>query len=123
MVSDFKKLQVWQKATDLAVLIYKKTDKFPKSEIYGLSSQIRRAAVSVSSNIAEGCGKSTKADMIRYLYNSYGSIKEVECQLIIADRLGYLLTNDFEDLVAVCREVSKMLYAFTKHLEKHSANS
>jgi four helix bundle protein len=118
MVSDFKQLKVWQKAMSFAELIYKSTNRFPSSEKFGITSQIRRAVVSVSGNIAEGCGKSTAKDFIRYLHNAYGSIKEVENYLILASRLNYLTSSQQEEAGLRCQEISKMLFALIRSLEK-----
>ena len=82
-MQDFKKIFVWQKAFELSKEIYNMTSKFPKEEIYGLTSQIRRASVSISSNIAEGSGRKTKKDFCGFLYYAYGSTKELESQLLI----------------------------------------
>ena len=117
MTSDFKNLKVWQKAMSFAELIYKSTGRFPTSERYGLTSQIRRAVVSISANIAEGCGKSTKKDFIRFLHIAYGSVKEVENYLILASRLNYLNSNQVEEANLRCQEVSKMLFSFIRVLK------
>lgn len=117
MTSDFKNLKVWQKAMSFAELIYKSTGRFPTSERYGLTSQIRRAVVSISANIAEGCGKSTKKDFIRFLHIAYGSVKEVENYIILASRLGYLNSNQVEEANLRCQEVSKMLFSLIRTLK------
>lgn len=87
---DYHKLRAFELADQLALEIYKCTKSFPKEEIFGLTSQIRRAAVSVPSNIVEGCAKSSQAHYSRFLEIAYGSVCEVEYQLSLADRLGYL---------------------------------
>jgi four helix bundle protein len=86
----YRDLLVWQKAKALAVLVYQQTESFPKSETYGLSSQIRRAAVSVSSNIAEGQGRLTRGEFIHFLGMARGSLLELETQLSIAVDLGFV---------------------------------
>ena len=93
-----KELDVWKKSMDLVEEIYKHTDKFPKSEVYGLSNQIRRAAVSVPSNIAEGAAKNSSKDFIKFLYIALGSLSEIETQLIISCRLKYITSIDFDNL-------------------------
>jgi four helix bundle protein len=117
MTSDFKNLKVWQKAMSFAELIYQQTKRFPPAERYGLTSQIRRAVVSISANIAEGCGKSTKKDFIRFLHIAYGSVKEVENYLILASRLKYLNASQVEEAELRCQEVSKMLFSFIRVLK------
>ena len=88
-VKSHKDLKVWQESMDLVIQIYKLVENFPKHEIYGLSSQIRRAAVSIPSNIAEGAGRSGEKEFIRFLYIALGSLSEVETQLEISQRLNY----------------------------------
>ncbi len=117
MVSGFKKLKVWQKAADFVVLIYEVSGRFPQREIYGLTSQIRRAGVSISGNIAEGSGKFSDAEFKRFLCISYGSVKEVETCLIMCDRLRYLGSGEFEILLNDCCEISKMLAGLIKYFE------
>jgi len=117
MVQDFKRLEVWKKSVDLTAEIYRITKEFPKSEIYGLTSQIRRAAVSVSANIAEGSGKSSQADFARYLSNSLGSCKEVECHLIISQKLGYLY-GSWQIVDSRVQEIEKMLCGLIKSVRK-----
>jgi four helix bundle protein len=96
--SSYRELVVWQKAKALAVRIYKQTETFPRSETYGLTSQLRRAAVSVPSNIAEGQGRLTKGEFQQFLGHSRGSLLELDTQLAIACDLGYLSKYDYEAL-------------------------
>ncbi len=110
MTHDFKQLKVWQEAVRLTEDVYQLTKKFPPEELFGLTSQLRRTTVSIASNIAEGCGKSTNADFRRFLYNAYGSCKEAECQLIIVGRLKIADGSTVDTLVEQCRTVAKMLY-------------
>ncbi|MEW5897234.1 MAG: four helix bundle protein [Nanoarchaeota archaeon] len=117
MTSDFKNLKVWQKAMDFAEWIYQHSNRFPSHEKMGLTSQLQRAVVSVTANIAEGCGKSTKTDFIRFLHISYGSVKEVENYIILASRLKYLSTADIEEATARCQEISKMLFSLIQRLK------
>ena len=84
------KLEVWKEAVELTVEVYELTKAFPKEEIYGLTSQIRRAVVSVPSNIAEGCARKSATETIHFLYIAIGSLAEVETQIIISNRLGYI---------------------------------
>jgi four helix bundle protein len=87
---DHRNLRAFQLADELALLIYRETAGFPKEELFGLTSQVRRAAVSVASNIAEGCGRSTDADFLRFLDMANGSLRELQYQISLARRLGYL---------------------------------
>ena len=89
-IKSHKDLKVWQESMSLVILIYKVSEDFPKHEIYGLSSQIRRAAVSIPSNIAEGAGRKGENEFKRFLYIALGSLSEVETQLEISKRLGYI---------------------------------
>jgi four helix bundle protein len=105
----FKELKVWQKAIDLVTETYLKTKDFPKEEIYGLTSQIRRSAVSVPSNIAEGCGRKTSKDFSNFLGIALGSAFELETQLIICKNLGFILQNDFEKLENEDNHIQNMI--------------
>lgn len=113
-MDNFRNLIVWKRAVELATSIYMKTGNFPKSELYGLTSQIRRAAVSIPSNIAEGAGRRSKKEFSNFLSISYGSACELETQLLIAKNLGYLHTEDFKDLFSEIEEIQKMLYVLRK---------
>ena len=117
MLKNYKELQVWQKGYQLCLQIYKITKKFPKEEQYGLISQIRRAAVSVPSNIAEGYGRKTTPDYLRSLYIAYGSNCELETQIMLSRDLNYIFSNDSEKLLNEIREVERMLKALIKSLE------
>jgi four helix bundle protein len=88
-VKDFRKQKVWQKAHDLALEVYRVTEAFPKTELFGLTSQIRRAGVSIPANIAEGCGRDTDADFSRFLQIAMGSASELEYHLLLAHDLGF----------------------------------
>ncbi len=108
-MNNFRDLKVWQKSVDLAKTIYDQTSIFPDSEKYGLISQMQRAAVSISSNIAEGSGRQTKPDFKHFLSIALGSSYELENQVIIAERLGYIRNIDL--LVANIQEIQKMIYS------------
>ena len=114
---DFKKLEVWRIARGLNKLIYVTTRNFPKDEIYGLTSQVRRAVVSIASNIAEGCGRRTSKDFVQFLHNAIGSIKEVECQIFIAKDLGYLMDDGFDEIMEELDKLGKKLNLLIKHVE------
>jgi four helix bundle protein len=117
-MQDYRKLKVWQKAHQLALDIYVVTKSFPKEELYGVSSQLRRAIVSVSANIVEGCGRRTNADFGRFLTMSLGSTNEVEYFLLLSKDLGYLTENDNQSLSDRLVEVRKMLVSFTARVRK-----
>ncbi|TAK58507.1 four helix bundle protein [Patescibacteria group bacterium] len=112
-----KDLIVWQKGIDLAIIIYKLTSKFPSEEKFGLINQMRRAAVSISSNIAEGRSRSTRKDFAQFLHIALGSVSELETQLEIAKRLEYGEKVDYNEIVAALQEVSKMLVAIIASLK------
>jgi four helix bundle protein len=107
MKRDYKDLTVWQKAIDLVTEVYKATRGFPKEELYGLTSQLRRCAVSVPSNIAEGQGRLTRGEFRQFLGHAKGSLAELETQLIIAEKLGYL--KEPGALVNQLAEVARLL--------------
>jgi four helix bundle protein len=90
MASSYKDLRIWRESIDLAIKIYQITQSFPRHETYGITSQLRRAAVSISSNIAEGKGRSSDKEFIRFLHTARGSILELQTQLVISRELGYL---------------------------------
>jgi four helix bundle protein len=105
----FKELKVWQKSKELAVYIYQVTDKEPFSKDYGLRDQIRRAAVSIASNIAEGDERETDREAVRYFYIAKGSSAEVLTQATIAFEIGYIEKETFEEIERRCIEISSML--------------
>ena len=105
----FKELKVWQKAIELVTETYLKSQSFPKEEIYGLTSQIRRCAVSIPSNIAEGCGRKTDKDFRNFLGISLGSAFEFETQLIICKNLGYIMETDFKFLESEIQHIQNMI--------------
>jgi four helix bundle protein len=98
MARSYRELLVWQKAKTLAVRIYRETERFPKSEIYGLTSQLRRSGVSVASNIAEGQGRLSRGEFLQFLGLSRGSLLELETQLAIAHDLGYVSDDHHREL-------------------------
>ena len=111
MGQSYKDLKAWQKAMDLAEAVYQATEQFPQREIYGLTGQIRRAAVSVPSNIAEGQGRRLPGDFQHFLRNARGSLLEVETQALLAQRLKYLDGSGSERLLALTAEVGQILKA------------
>jgi four helix bundle protein len=108
-VRNYQDLIVWQKAMHLVEEIYTASRSFPREEVYGLTSQLRRAAVSIPSNIAEGQGRRTAADFVRHLSISYGSLREVETQTIIAARLQYLTKQRCQEILKLAGEVGRLL--------------
>jgi four helix bundle protein len=117
-IKDYRELIVWQKAMDLVETIYRATGMFPREEIYGLTSQIRRAAVSIPSNIAEGNGRNTTRDYVHFLGIAYGSVKEVETQALIAERLRYITSSDSEELVKTTTEIARLLSGLINSLNR-----
>lgn len=114
---DFHQLQIWQRSHKLTLAIYKATNRFPREEVYGLTSQLRRAISSVPTNICEGCGRKTNADFARFLQISVGSASEVEYELLLAHDLNYLTDNEYDNFNKEIVEIRKMLNKFIKKLE------
>jgi four helix bundle protein len=117
MLKNFKELKVWQKAYELCLEAYNITKDFPSEEKFGLTSQIRRASVSIPSNIAEGYGRRTTPDYIRSLYIAYGSNCELETQALLSGDLAYMKSEDQISLLEKIAEVERMLKALIKSLE------
>jgi len=115
-MKDFRQLKVWEKAHALALVMYKATADFPKEERYGLTSQIRRAAVSIAANIAEGCGRRSQAEFARFLQISMGSASELEYELLLAHDLNFVQEAAYERLQANTTEVKRMLASLIKDL-------
>ena len=111
-MSGFKQLKVWQKGIDLVIKVYKITECFPKSEMYGLFSQLRRCAVSIPSNIAEGSSRNNPKEFTQFLYIAQGSLSELDTQLILAQLLGYI--QDFNDIEELIRQIRSMLTGLIK---------
>jgi four helix bundle protein len=115
-MEDFKDLRVRGKAHQLTLSVYRKTHGFPKEEMYGLTSELRRASSSVGANIAEGCGRRSDGEMRRFLQIARGSANEVEHHLLLARDLQFLSADDFKDLKAMVLEIQRMLAAFVQRL-------
>jgi len=115
----YKKLIVWQKAIELAKKAYELTKIFPKEEVYGLTSQIRRSAVSVPANIAEGSQRKTDKDFGKFILIAKGSLVELETFFILSHSFSYISNDLFEDLMNSINELDKMLYFFCKRLIKN----
>ena len=118
MLKNYRDLKVWQKSYRLCLDLYRITKKFSKEERFGLTSQIRRAAVSIPSNIAEGYGRKTTADYLRSLYIAYGSVCELETQVLLSGDLNYVNKQNLRALKDDTEEVERMLKALIKSLEK-----
>src|ERR1700744_4906714 len=110
MAKSFRELLVWQKSIELAGSVYTLTETFPKSEIYGLTSQMRRAAVSIASNIAEGAGRSTRKDFRLFVVTARGSNFELQTQLEIAKTVGLVNATKTEPVEALSHDIGKMLH-------------
>ena len=113
---NFRELLVWQKAHDLALEVYCDTKGFPVDERFGLTVQLRRAAVSIASNIAEGCGRGSDKDFARFLGIAAGSASEVEYQILLARDLGYLTEENYNRLNSHVNEVKRILNSFIQSL-------
>ena len=115
-MNNYKELKIWQKSVDLTVKIYESTKDFPRDKIYGLTSPIRRSAVSIPSNIAEGAGRNSNKEFNNFLGISNGSSCELETQLIIANRVAFLDEDILEDLQKDLMEIQKMNWALQKSI-------
>jgi len=122
MLKNYKELKVWEKAYKLCLDIYTVTKRFPKEEIYGLTSQIRRSAVSIPSNIAEGYGRKTTSEYVRFLYIAYGSVCELETQTMLSGDLDYMNKEKLQELREELGDVERMLKAMIKSLENKHLN-
>jgi four helix bundle protein len=120
-VRSYRDLLVWQQAMDLAVATYDLTRAWPKDELYGLTSQARRAAVSVCANIAEGYGRETRPSYIHFLRVAQGSIKELETHLIIAQRVELSRSGQIDDLLSQCESAGKLLRLLVSKLESENS--
>ena len=121
MSGTYRDLKAWQSAMHLVQDIYRLTRTFPKEETYGLTSQLRKAAVSIASNIAEGKGRSSDKELLHFLSNAKGSLFEVETQIMIAESLGYLTRSLGEDILGKTAEVGRLLNGLMKAFRTISA--
>jgi four helix bundle protein len=115
-MQSYRDLLVWQKSMDLVIATYKVTQRFPKSEMYGLANQMQRAAVSIPSNIAEGHGLKQTRAYLRHLAIAFGSLCELETQIEISDRLGYLLPEE-KVVISQAKEIGRMLCGLRQSLQ------
>ncbi len=117
-IKSYKDLSVWQKSLQLVKDIYELTKLFPKEEIYCLTQQLRRSGISVVSNIAEGSAKNSTKEFIRFLSIAYGSLNELEAQVIIAESLGYLSKKEIQPILEKISEIGKMANGLSRSLEQ-----
>jgi four helix bundle protein len=123
MVKTYRELEAWQRAMSLTEAVYSVTASFPKEEMYGLVSQMRRSAVSVPSNIAEGWGRRDRKDYLRFLRTSYGSLMELETQLVLSVKLGFAAKENTTSVWSLCQETGKLLNGLRRGLEESGKDS
>ena len=116
-ITSYRDLEVWQISMDLAVACYQITKSYPKSELFGLTSQIRRSANSIAANIAEGHGRESTASFIQFCRISQGSLKELETHLVLSNRVQLLKADQVKELIADCESVGRMLRAMIRSLQ------
>ena len=116
VVGSYRELTAWQKAMDLVEVVYTTTRSWPKEELYGLTSQVRRAVVSVASNIAEGQGRNAPKEFLHHLRIAHGSLCEVETQLLVAQRLDYLNSDTAKRLLTDIAEVARLINGLIRHI-------
>jgi four helix bundle protein len=117
-MKDFKELKVWHKAHELTIALYAASKSFPREEIYGLTSQLRRAAVSIGANIAEGCGRRSDGEFVRFLQIARGSASELEYHLLLARDLKFMVQREHQNLENKLSEVQRMLSSLVSAIQK-----
>ena len=122
-INSYRDLDVWQQSRELVKLVYPLTKKFPKDEQFGLTSQLRRAAVSVPSNIAEGCGRNHSKDSIQFFFIARGSLYEIETQLILVSDLGFITNDDLQQAMEQVTRCKKLINGFINYFQKESNNN
>ena len=122
-ITSYRDLKVWQMSVDLAEAVYSLTQDFPKTEVYGLTAQMRRAAVSVPANIAEGHGRETTGAFIQFLRVAQGSLKELETHAIIAQRLDFMSAPAKDKLLGTCDELGKMVRGLIRSPQERQSES
>ena len=115
-IQNYQDLIVWQKSMDMVEIVYNLTGKFPRQELYGLTNQLRRAAVSVPSNIAEGHTRKSRAEYLNFLSIAQDSRAEVETQMLIAQRLGYVTSDETAPVLSLLNEINRMISAIKRRL-------
>jgi len=121
-VSSYRDLIVWQKAMDMTESLYRIVKKLPKEETYALSDQMRRAAISIPSNIAEGFGRNSKKEYLQFLYIANGSVSELETQLMLCVRINYLKESEIQSILTLLSEIGKIIMTITKKLNSDTSN-
>lgn len=116
-MQNFRELSVWEKSHTLTLGIYKTTSSYPKEELYGLTSQMRRSASSIPSNIAEGCGRNSQRQLAHFLNIAFGSASELEYQIILSKDLGYISNETYNDFTDKVIEIKKMLSALNQKVK------
>jgi four helix bundle protein len=116
-----QKLEAWSRAIELVTDVYKSTERFPKEERYGLTGQIRRAAVSIPANLGEGAGRRSQKEFAHFLSNSQGSASELETELIIANKLGYLDEATFARLIDKLERIGRLITGLVRHISRGPA--
>ncbi len=116
-MQDFRELKVWEKGHRLTLAVYRVTGGFPKDELYGMTSQIRRSCASIPANIAEGCGRNGRAELARFLHIAMGSASELEYHLLLSHDLGFLTAEEHKQLNEDTTEVKRMLTSFIQTLK------
>jgi four helix bundle protein len=122
-VGDYRKLQVWERAHGLTLDVYGVTRGFPREEMFGLTSQLRRASASIPANIAEGCGRNSDGELARFLVIAMGSANELDYHLLLAHDLGYLQSGQHEKLAAEAQAITRMLATLIDRLRRPSKPS
>jgi four helix bundle protein len=123
MVRDFKNIKAWQYADDLAALVYSQTKSFPKEELYGITSQLRRAAISVPANIAEGANRKSQTEYLHFLHIATGSMAEIEYLLHFSKRIGYLRNNEYEKLEELRKRAARTLHGLANSVKKETGKA
>jgi four helix bundle protein len=119
-MKDFRKLSVWEKSHKLAISIYQVTNDFPKTELYGITSQLRRAITSIPTNIAEGCGRGSDRDFAKFIQIAIASACESEYLILLSNDLGFMKEGEFERLTTDICEIKKMLTSLVKNLNSNT---
>ncbi|MBN8958611.1 MAG: four helix bundle protein [Rhizobiales bacterium] len=121
-IKSYRDLKVWQDAMSVAESTYRLTTRFPKDELYGMTSQIRRSAVSIAANIAEGHGRENSGSFVQFLRVAQGSLKELETHLVLAGRVNLASTSDVEPILTQCDELGKMLRSLIRSIQRRNAD-
>jgi len=121
-VKSYRDLLVWQRSIELSVAVYRLTSGFPREEVYGLTGQLRRAAVSVASNIAEGYGRGSKGEYKNFLGIARGSVLEIQTQLVIAEKLGFAVGEQAGTAALLAEETGKMLWSMLRGMQAHPSS-